>query len=81
MARVWEGWGVEGRMAAMREVHGEVVQRAWSANLRDLEYRRSIILRYRRSTMVKYRSERKGGVVALLHGMRRCWRAQDRSMG
>ena len=41
MARVWEGWGVEGRMAAMREVHGEVVQRAWSAKLRDLEYRRS----------------------------------------
>ena len=40
MARVWEGWGVEGRMAAMREVHGEVVQRAWSANLRDRAYRR-----------------------------------------
>ena len=70
----------------MREVHGEVVQRAWSANLRDLEYRRSIILRYRRSIilryrrsmMLRYRSERKGGVVALLHGTRRCWRAQDR---
>ena len=36
-----EGGGVEGRKAAMREVHGEGVQRVWRANLRDLEYRRS----------------------------------------
>ena len=38
---MWEGWGIEERKAAMQEVRGEVVQRAWRANLRDLEYRRS----------------------------------------
>ena len=39
-ARVAEAGGVEERQAAMQEV----VQRAWSAAPRDLEYRRSTIL-------------------------------------
>ena len=52
-----------------------------AARRRGLEYRRSTMLKCRSSTMLKHRSKRKGGVVALLHGTRRCCPAQDRSMG